>query len=78
VGKLIQVGRRLAVLGVDMDRPLGPWHVMAPGKFSVPQAGDWGKTIGSTVCGQYAITNGYAADFAPAHQDLCPACAERL
>lgn len=78
MGKLLQVGRRLAVLGVDPNNPLGPWHIMQPGRFAVPQVGDHGKTIGMTLCGAAAITNGYAADFAPAHQETCPACRERL
>jgi hypothetical protein len=78
MGKLIQVGRKLAVLGVDPDYPLGPWHVMEPGRFNVPAIGDAGKTIGTTLCRRHAITNGYAADFAPTHQEMCPACRERL
>ena len=77
MGKLIQVGRKLAVLGVDIDNWTGPWHIMAPGAFAVPQLGD-NKTIGTTLCRRHAITNGYAADFAPSHQELCPACRERL
>ena len=78
MGKLLTVGRKLAVLGVDEANPLGPWHIMQPGRFAVPQIGDAGKTIGTTLCGSTAITNGYAADFAPTHQETCPACAERL
>jgi hypothetical protein len=78
VGKLIQVGGKLAVLGVDMDNHLGPWHIMRPGGFSVPAIGDGGKSIGSTLCKRHAITNGYASDFAPSHQQLCPACHEQL
>lgn len=78
MGKLIQVGRKLAVLGVDEANPLGPWHIMQPGRFAIPQIGDAGKTIGTSLCKRPAITNGYAADFTPPHQDLCPACAERI
>ena len=78
MGKLLQVGRRLAVLGVDPDAPLGAWHVMRPGRFAVPQVGDAGKTIGLAFCGRAAITNGYAADFAPEGQALCPACREQM
>jgi hypothetical protein len=78
MGKLIEVGRKLAVLGVDPERPMGPWHIMQPGTYGVPQVGDDGKTIGTTLCRRFAITNGYAADFAPTHQELCPACHERL
>lgn len=78
MGKLIQVGRKLAVLGVDIDDHLGPWHIMQPGTWAVPALDDAGKTIGRTLCGRYAITNGYAADFAPSHQELCVGCNERL
>lgn len=78
MGKLINVGGKLAVLGVDIDNHLGPWHVMQPGSWSVPSIGDGGKTIGKTLCNKYAITNGYAADFAPQHKEMCPGCNERL
>lgn len=78
MGKLIVVGRKLAVLGVDLDNWAGPWHIMRPGGYNVPQVGDFGKTIGSTLCGKHAITNGYSADFAPEGQALCPGCRERL
>lgn len=77
MGKLIEVGRKLAVLGVDIDNFAGPWHIMKPGAFNVPQLGE-NKTIGTTLCHRFAITNGYASDFAPQHQELCPACRERL
>ena len=77
MGKLIVVGRKLAVLGVDQHDPLGPWHVMKPGAYSIPTLGD-NKTIGTALCGRWAITNGYASDFAPEHQNLCPGCSERL
>jgi hypothetical protein len=78
MGKLIMVGRKLAVLGVDQENPLRPWHIMQPGRHAIPQVGDAGKTIGTTLCGRWAITNGYAADFAPQGQELCPACSERV
>lgn len=78
MGKLISVGMKLAVLGVDSYDPLGPWHIMKPGGHNVPQVGDSGLTIGRTLCNRIAVTNGYAADFAPSHQELCPACSERL
>lgn len=77
MGKLIAVGGKLAVLGVDMQNFAGPWHIMRPGGFDVPSLGD-NKTIGTTLCRKNAITNGYASDFAPKHQTLCPACRERL
>lgn len=78
MGKLISVGMKLAVLGVDFNTPLGPWHIMKPGGYQVPQVGDNGLTLGTTLCGSVAVTNGYAADFAPSHQELCQACSERL
>lgn len=77
MGKLVQVGGRLAVLGVDLNNWAGPWHIMKPGAFNVPQLGE-NKTIGTTMCGRHAITNGYAADFSPKHQKFCPACRERV
>jgi hypothetical protein len=77
MGKLITVGRKLAVLGVDNDDPTGPWHILKPGTFGAPLIGDT-QTVGTALCGRWVITNGYAADFAPSHQDLCGACSERL
>lgn len=77
MGGLVSVGGRLAVVGVDLDDHGGPWHIMKPGGFHVPQLGD-DKTIGTALCGRYAVTNGYAADFGPQHQRFCPACLERL
>lgn len=78
MGKLITVGFKLAVLGVDVNDLTSPWHIMKPGAFNVPSIGDKGLTIGTTLCGIYAYTNGYAADHAPGNNDLCPACSERL
>jgi len=78
MGKLIQVGGKLAVLGVDMNSPMGAWHIMRPGGFNVPQIGDQGKTIGSALCGRHVLTNGYASDVTPEAGELCPACNERL
>lgn len=77
MAKLLRVGRRLAVLGVDIDRPTGPWHIVKPGSFTPALGADHGKTIGTSLCGRYAITNGYAADFTPPDGALCPACSER-
>ncbi len=77
MGKLITVGRKLAVLGIDNNDPTGPWHILTPGKFGVPLIGD-SLTVGTSLCGRWVLTNGYAADFAPTHQDLCVACRERL
>ncbi len=77
MGKLIQVGFKLAVLGVDELNPLGPWHVVRPGSYSVPQIGGE-VTFGRSVCGRMVLTNGYAADHAPQGPGLCPACNEQL
>jgi hypothetical protein len=83
--KLLRVGGRLAVLGIEA----GPgdtvgdatrWHVMSPGTWSVPQlggAGNAGLTVGRTLCGRHAFSNGYAADFKPLDGALCAACEER-
>jgi hypothetical protein len=78
MGQLITVGRKLAVLGVDIDNPLGAWHIVQPGSYTVPQVGDAGKTIGRSLCNMHVVTNGYAADFKPAVGSMCPKCGERL
>lgn len=78
MGKLIQVGHKCAVLGVDPDDMMGAWHILTPGTFSVPTVGDGMKTIGRALCHKYVITNGYAADFVPPGDSLCAACRERL
>lgn len=78
MGKLLTVGRRLAVLGVIAEDLGGPWHVMKPGRHAIPQVGDAGKTVGVTMCKRWAITNGYSADFAPPDGQLCPACREQM
>jgi hypothetical protein len=78
MGQLITVGRKLAVLGVDPNAPLGAWHIVQPGSYAVPQVGDAGKTIGRSLCNTHVITNGYAADFVPPIGSMCPACGERL
>ena len=77
MGKLITVGNRLAILGIDNNDPTGPWHILKPGSFPVPLVGD-STTVGTSLCNRYVITNGYCSDFAPADGDLCPACSERL
>lgn len=84
--KLIRVGGKLAVLGVE-DRPLAAmdkWHVVRPGTHGIPQGlsgtaceGD-DLTYGKSMCGLRVVTNGYAADFRPPDGALCPACAEQL
>lgn len=76
MSKLLTVGRKLAVLGVDMDDHGKPWHVVRPGSFTSALGSDYGKTIGRSMCGRFVITNGYASDFAPKGTGLCPACAE--
>lgn len=83
--KLLRVGRRLAVLGVACDRggqvrDTKRWHIMNPGTWNVPQlggAGNAGLTVGRTLCGKDAYSNGYAADHRPPDGALCPACSER-
>lgn len=84
--KLIRVGGRLAVLGVE-DNPqtaMDKWHVVRPGTFNAPQGlsgtaceGD-DLTYGKSVCGLRVVTNGYASDFRPPDGALCPGCAEQL
>jgi hypothetical protein len=77
MGKLIQVGFKLAVLGVDELDPLGPWHVVRPGSFNVPVLGE--KLVyARSLCQRYVLSNGYAADHEPKGPGLCPACSEQL
>lgn len=83
--KLIRVGGKLAVLGVE-DGPLSMtwWHVARPGSYAAPQGisgtecqGD-DLVYGKALCGRTIVTNGYAADFAPPDGLLCPGCREQL
>lgn len=78
MGKLIMVGFKCAVLGVDPLDPLGAWHILTPGTFNVPTLGNGNKTIGRSLCRREVITNGYASDFVPPGEQLCGACRERL
>lgn len=85
--KLIRVGGKLAVLGVE-DRPhaaMGWWHVARPGSYAAPQGNSWGPdqeganlVYGRGMCGRIIVTNGYAADFRPPDGSLCPACREQI
>ncbi len=83
--KLLRIGGRLAVLGVeDGLRAMGWWHVARPGTWS-PPAGSAGTepegaglTYAKSLCGRYVVTNGQPADWNPPDGTLCPACAERI
>jgi len=80
--KLLEVGRRLAVLGCEEPSPDRPntlrwWHVVHPGSYSIPQVGDK-LTHGKSLCGKFVVSNGYAADWRPPEGELCPKCSERL
>ncbi len=83
--KLLRVGGRLAVLGVeDGLRAMGAWHVARPGTWSAPQGlsgtaceGD-DLTRAKALCGRVIVTNGYAADWRPPDGLLCPGCREQL
>lgn len=84
--KLLRVGGRLAVLGVE-DGPgavTSPWHVARPGTWSQPQGlsgtecqGD-DLSYAKALCGRRIVVNGYAADFCPPPGALCPGCREQL
>jgi hypothetical protein len=83
--KLIRVGGKLAVLGVE-DGPLAMtwWHVARPGTYGAPQGlsgtecqGD-DLVRGKALCGKTIVTNGYASDFRPADGLLCPGCREQI
>jgi hypothetical protein len=83
--KLLRVGGKLAVLGVeDGRRAMGWWHVARPGTWATPQGlsgtaceGD-DLTYAKALCGRAIVTNGYAADWRPPDGTLCPACREQL
>lgn len=84
ITKLLTVGRRLAVLGVEVNMLEGQpapnmawWHVVNPGSYNVPQMGSK-LAIATAMCGRTVATNGYAADWKPADGSMCPACAERV
>lgn len=84
--KLLRVGGKLAVLGVeDGPRSMGWWHVARPGTWNTPQglSGQMNQqgsdlAYATALCGRTIVTNGYASDFRPPDGLLCPACAERL
>lgn len=83
ITKLMMVGRKMAVLGVetpDKDPTIRPnrmewWHIVKPGSYSLPQVGDK-LTYGTALCGKYVATNGYASDFTPPEGSICPRCFE--
>lgn len=83
--KLLRVGGKLAVLGVeDGPKAMGWWHVARPGSYGAPQGlsgtecqGD-DLVYGRSLCGRTIVTNGYASDFKPPDGALCPGCRERL
>lgn len=82
ITKLIRVGGKLAVLGVDPSSrasATGWWHVASPGTWDAPQENTgWQLTYATSLCRKTVVTNGYAADFRPADNVLCPGCKERL
>lgn len=84
--KLLRVGGKLAVLGVeDGPRAMGWWHVCRPGTWNAPQGlsgrtdqqGD-DLTYAKALCGRTVVSNGYAADWCPPDGQLCPRCREQL
>ena len=84
--KLIRIGGRLAVLGVeDGPRSMGWWHVCRPGTWDTPQglsgqADQQGADLAyaKALCGRRVVTNAYAADFRPPDGSLCPSCREQI
>lgn len=85
ITKLIRVGGKLAVLGVE-DGPASMtwWHVARPGTYGSPQGisgtecqGD-DLVHGKALCGKSIVTNSYASDFRPPDGSLCPACKEQI
>lgn len=79
MGKLLQVGFKLAVLGVDPGAPNGFWHIVKPGSYNVPtfRNGDT-LTMARSLCGRYVASNGYASDVTPPAHQRCPGCWEQL
>lgn len=80
--KLIRVGGKLAVLGVDPTSKAaatGWWHIASPGSWDAPQENTGHQlTYARSLCRRVIVSNGYASDFRPAGNVLCPACRERL
>jgi len=74
--KLLMVGGKLAVFGVDTTGDPRWWHILRPGRFNVPVLGE-SLSVGTSVCGRNVTTNGYPQDFTPTG-DLCPACRGQL
>lgn len=79
---MIRVGGKLAVLGVDPTSKKTAttwWHIAAPGTWDPPKENTGtGLTNATSLCRRQIVSNGYAADFRPADQVICPACRERL
>ncbi len=85
ITKLIRVGGKLAVLGVE-EGPASMtwWHVARPGTYGIPQGisgtecqGD-DLVYGRALCGRRIVTNSYASDFRPPDGALCAGCREQL
>ena len=83
--KLIRVGRKLAVLGVeDGPKAMSAWHICRPGTWNMPQGLSGTECQGDdlayakALCGRTVVTNGYCSDFRPPDGLLCKACAEQL
>ena len=83
--KLIRVGGKLAVLGVeDGRRAMGWWHVARPGTWDPPAGSSGtepegaGLAYAKALCGRFVVTNGQPADWCPPDGLLCPACKEQL
>jgi hypothetical protein len=83
--KLLRVGGKLAVLGVeDGRRSMGWWHVCRPGTWDPPKGNSGtepegaGLVYAKALCGRIVVSNGYAADWRPPDGVLCPGCREQL
>ena len=83
--KLLRVGGKLAVLGVeDGPKAMGKWHVARPGTWNQPQGlsgteceGD-DLSYATALCSRRIVVNGFCADFCPPDGLLCPGCHEQL
>ena len=78
--QLAKVGGKLAVLGVEIYNPNSSlWHIARPGTWDAPQGSGMDMiAYARALCGRTIATNGYAADWRPADDVLCPVCRGQL
>ena len=68
---------RLVVFGMRSADIL--WHVARRGSWDAPQdASGKALVVGTSLCRNHIVMNGYCSDFMPPKNMICPACLERL